>query len=88
MNIKVVIDRYEGRYAILLQKEGDQKLVIPRSELPPGAKEGDWLQITIEGEQLNGRRKEIALDEAETQEARQRINEKLEQLRRGDHLKK
>jgi hypothetical protein len=88
MIIKAVIDRFEAASAIVLLKDGGQKLIIPKVDLPPKASEGDWIQITLEGESLHGKRIQIELDEAETQAARQRINEKLAQLRRGDHLKK
>ncbi len=82
--MKAVIDRFEGKYAVLILGEGERQLNVPRNLLPKEAKEGSWLQVEIENESLLS----AALDEAETDNAKQRIAEKLERLRRGDHLKK
>ncbi len=82
--MKAVIDRFEGKYAVLILGEGERQLNVPRTLLPKKAKEGSWLQVEIENESLLS----AVLDEAETDNAKQRITEKLERLRRGDHLKK
>ncbi len=82
--MKAVIDRFEGKYAVLLLGEGERKLNVLRNLLPKQAKEGSWLQVEVENESILS----AVLDEAETKNAKQRIAEKLERLRRGDHLKK
>lgn len=47
---KLIIDRFEGGYAIC-EEEGVEKLFgIDRQELPQDAKEGDVIEITDEGE--------------------------------------
>lgn len=86
MKTSAVVDRFEEGYAVLLFKDGDIKLVIPRKKLPKGTREGHWLFIEFEGEVSEDTIVNIAFDEEETRNARLRIIEKLERLRRGDHL--
>jgi hypothetical protein len=53
-----------------------------RKLLPRCAKEGDYLQLEIEdGRIIKGR-----LDLESTQAAKERINNKLDRLKRGEHL--
>jgi hypothetical protein len=47
-----------------------------------GTKAGDWLQVEIE----NGTIISAVIDQEETARAKQRIAEKLDRLRRGEHL--
>ncbi|MCL5960740.1 MAG: DUF3006 domain-containing protein [Chloroflexi bacterium] len=56
---------------------------VPRRDLPSGAKERQWLQVEFG----RGRLVSVAVDNDKTTEARERIQEKLDRLRRGDHLK-
>lgn len=64
---KVVIDRFEGEYAIC--EDTDQsRFAVETAELPQGAKEGCVLAISEDGE--------ISLDLDETERRRQRIAEK------------
>lgn len=77
-----VIDRFEGSFAVLLVGATQQPLDMPRQQLPPDAQPGDWLQISIE----DGAVVAATLDPETTTAARQRIQAKLERLRRGDHL--
>jgi hypothetical protein len=79
--MKAVIDRFEGDFAILILGKEDQRLNIPRKDLPKAAKEGSWLQLDI----VNGQPSNIFLDEQETEAARQRIADKLARLRKGDY---
>lgn len=78
-----VIDRFEGNTAVLLVGEERRVLNVLRDALPAGAREGMWLKVELE----DGMVKQAALDEDATDEARQRIQEKLDRLRRGDHLR-
>ena len=52
------IDRFEGKFAICEDSE-EKYYAIETSELPEGAKEGDVLRITDEGE-TRARRERIA----------------------------
>jgi len=49
MKIKAVIDRFEGNTAVLNVGEDERRIEAPRSSLPKGSKEGDWLQVELEG---------------------------------------
>jgi len=80
---KAVIDRFEGNNAVLSVGEENRQIVVPRKSLPKGIREGVWLQVEVEGDQLIS----AEIDEEETARMRERIAEKLERLRRGDHLK-
>ncbi|MPM69211.1 hypothetical protein SDC9_116155 [bioreactor metagenome] len=52
MRLQAVIDRFEGRNAVLLVGEEETVVIWPRTSLPAGAGEGDILQmnLTIDGE--------------------------------------
>jgi predicted O-methyltransferase YrrM len=78
MNEKAVIDRIvDGRHAVLLVGEAETERVVPVDQLPAGAREGAWLRVRFEGDQLV----ESALDPEETERARQRVGDKMAQLR-------
>lgn len=79
---KAVIDRFEDGQAVLLVGEQEKQFIVLRTSLPKGAKEGHWLKAELDGERLVS----VAIDQEETARARQRILEKLERLRRGEHL--
>jgi hypothetical protein len=79
MTEKAVIDRFEGDSAIILIAE--KPIVIPRASLPKGVKEGDWLQVEME----EGNFISAKLDPMETKLATERIAEKLNRLRSGEH---
>jgi hypothetical protein len=78
-----VIDRFEGELAVLLVGEQHHPLDIPRSLLPHRVREGDYLRIERRENEIIG----VTVDEEATERARKRIAEKLDRLRRGDHLK-
>jgi hypothetical protein len=82
MKTKAVIDRFEDDLAVLLVGEEEEQLVVPRTSLPNGAKEGDWLQVEVEDDHLVS----AVVDLDETTAAKERIAEKLARLRRGEHL--
>jgi hypothetical protein len=82
-NQMAVIDRFEGNTAVLLVGEARRVMNVLRDALPAEAREGMWLKVALEGGML----KQAALDEDATEAARQRIQEKLDRLRRGDHLR-
>ena len=63
----LVIDRFEGKYAIC--EDAEQKyFAIETAELPPEAKEGSVLLISDEGT--------LSLDAAETERRRKEMAEK------------
>jgi hypothetical protein len=78
-----VVDRFEGAYAVLTIEGQQGSLDIPRQQLPPGVREGHWLLVEI----VDGQLISAQIDETATQAARQRIQDKIERLRRGEHLK-
>ena len=79
---RAVIDRFEGRHAVLLVSDEGLPVDVFRRQLPRNAREGHWLRITLR----DGEIVQVSVDEAATEEARRRIQKKLERLRRGDHL--
>ncbi len=82
MREKAVIDRFEDDWAVLLVGEQELRVNVPRKALPRGAREGHWLQVELEGDRLIS----VTIDREETAKAKQRIMEKLERLKRGEHL--
>jgi hypothetical protein len=80
---QAVIDRFEGEIAVLLIGETQRQLDVPRSQLPPEAREGQWLRVEIHGSQVM----RVEIDAQASEAAQARIQEKLERLRRGDHLR-
>ena len=65
-----VIDRIEGKVAVLVEDTGE-KQDVPRSSLPEGARERSCLKKSGDA---------FLLDEAETTRRRQRIESKLQAL--------
>jgi hypothetical protein len=80
---KAVIDRFEGTLAVLLVGEKSRRVNVPKQLLPKRAKEGTWLKVVFDGSEIL----KIEIDPEETEKAKKRIADKLERLRRGDHLK-
>ena len=79
-----VIDRYEGQFAVVFfENDPDTPVDIERSHLPRRKpREGTYLKIEKRGSEILG----ITIDKEATKAARQRIQEKLDRLRRGEHL--
>ena len=73
MIIKLIIDRFEGKYAILESQEKNPMFFnFPRHLLPQEAKEGSVLRFNID------------IDEKETTRRRNKILEKLNRLKKND----
>ena len=83
MKEKAVIDRFEGDVAVLLVGDHERRVNVPRRDLPRGAKEGTWLQVELDGDRVVS----ATIDQEETERARRRIAEKLERLKKGEHLR-
>lgn len=79
--MKAIVDRFEGEWAVLLID--GQPVNVRRELLPDGIGEGHHLDVTFE----NGEVVKVVRDDAETKATWQRIRDKVERLRRGDHLK-
>jgi predicted O-methyltransferase YrrM len=78
MREKAVVDRIvDGQHAVLLVGEDEIEHVVPVEQLPEEAAEGAWLQVAFEGDRLV----EVTLDVEETERTRQRIDDKMAQLR-------
>jgi len=84
MNVKAVVDRFEGNKAVILVGDEEEQLVVDRAQLPPDTREGHWLRVEVRDDILT--RAEI--DEEETARVKARIATKLDRLRRGEHRKK
>lgn len=82
VKVKAVVDRLENGCAVLLIGDEERKLNVPSESLPNGSREGQWLQVELEGDRLVS----VEIDMEETARAKQRIMEKLERLRKGEHL--
>lgn len=82
MNVKAVVDRFEGDKAVVLVGEEEEALVVDRGKLPPETREGDWLKADVQDDVLLA----AELDPEETANAQARIADKLERLRRGEQL--
>lgn len=68
--MKIVIDRFEGNYAVCETEE--KKFVdIPKSDIPKGAKEGDILTKTDKG---------YNIEKVETEEKREAIKNRMNSL--------
>ncbi len=46
--MKAVIDRFEGKFAVVLFGDSEDQVNLPKKLLPAGVKEGSWLKIIIE----------------------------------------
>jgi hypothetical protein len=64
------LDQVEEGLAVLLLREDESvRFTLPRALLPPGAREGDILEVVI--------RRDVAA----TEEARRRVAERIERMR-------
>lgn len=68
---QLVIDRFEGEYAVCETQNRDQQL-LERSRLPAEAKEGDCLIISEDGA--------VTIDVEETARKREAVNKLLQSL--------
>jgi hypothetical protein len=84
MKTKAVIDRFEGEKAVLFVGVEQDQLVVLKSFLPKGAKEGDWLQVDVEDDRVLN----ASIDATETAAMKSSITDKLAALRRGEHNNK
>ncbi|MEN6373040.1 MAG: DUF3006 domain-containing protein [Armatimonadota bacterium] len=71
-DLRAVVDRIEGKMAVLLVGDEDYRLVLPVSFLPEDTAEGDVLSLSI------------AVDAAATRDAKQRVSDIIDRLSRRD----
>jgi hypothetical protein len=66
---------------LILANQEQGKMDVPRSKLPKDAREGSWVKVEFDCDEI----KNIILDAEETERAKTRITDKLARLRRGAH---
>lgn len=76
MIVNAIIDRIEDEIATISIKDKDLEYEIEKSQLPSGAKEGDWLLAEIDKDKVVS----IKLDNDETAAAEKRIRDKRSRL--------
>ena len=79
-----VLECFEGEWAVVFYDDDpDTPVNIERRHFPRRKpKDGTYLKIERRGDEIIS----ITIDKEATKAARQRIQEKLDRLRRGDHL--
>jgi hypothetical protein len=78
MKKKAVVDRIEAGNAVILVGEELDRMVVPLASLPEEMKAGDWLQVDVKDDRIVS----AAMDRTVTYAAKQRIAEKIANLRR------
>lgn len=56
--VRIIIDRFEGKFAVV-ELKNKSRINMPKELVPKGAKEGDILEIRIDKEETQRRRKRI-----------------------------
>jgi len=75
---RAVIDRFiNGQHAVLIIGDSEEQRVVDRSRLPTGAREGTWLRLQFDDDELI----KATIDTAETERVRARVEEKMRRLR-------
>jgi hypothetical protein len=78
-----VIDRFEGDIAVLLIGDEQRQVDVPKAQLPKHAQEAHHLRIELKDDRVI----HVLIDKEATERALKRIEDKLNRLRRGEHLK-
>ncbi|MCP8615934.1 DUF3006 domain-containing protein [Salirhabdus salicampi] len=75
---KAVVDRIvDGKHAVLLVGQKEKEIIIDAVRLPEKAIEGTWVTIKQKGEDVEV----ISINDNETVETKQRIENKMDLLR-------
>jgi hypothetical protein len=69
--MKVVVDRFEGEFAVCQELSTKRMMDIPKSRLPAGTREGSVLEISGD---------EVLLDQSETADREGRIKKLMDEL--------
>ena len=75
LNLLYTLDRFEGNFAILENRNTKKMTDIPISNIPANAKEGDILRLA------NG---SYVVDHEETKNVSNRIRQKMDNLKKSD----
>jgi hypothetical protein len=84
-NGKAVIDRFEGKWAVLLLGDDEKPVSVPKKSLPRRVQAGQWLNVQLAGQEGD----EVVsakVDPEETARMKKRIMDKLALLRSGAYL--
>jgi hypothetical protein len=81
-----VVDSIEDGIAALERASGERRtlLHLPAEWLPRGAREGDWLRVSVSGAGKGPRTIVLAPDAEATRAARAEVEAQVERLRAGD----
>ena len=79
--IKASIDRFEEGFAIAYS-DGGEKIDIPMSIIPKDVLGGSRVTISFRHQKIVS----VKLDKGQTDELEKKIKDKLERLKRGEHL--
>ncbi|HEX6561966.1 MAG TPA: DUF3006 domain-containing protein [Nitrososphaera sp.] len=82
VEVKASLDRFEGDYAIVYSDDG-RKFDVARTLLPKRARQGARLKLTISE---NDKVASVSIDREGEKELKKKIKEKLERIKRGEHL--
>ena len=69
--MRVIIDRFEGEFAVCEVNDENRMINLPQKDLPEGAKPGDVLNISDAG---------ITIDNQETEDRKKRIDSLMDSL--------
>ncbi|MEO9364111.1 MAG: DUF3006 domain-containing protein [Nitrososphaera sp.] len=83
VEVKASLDRFEGNYAVVYSDDG-RKFDIARALLPKRTRQGARLKLTISSG--NDEVTSVSIDREGEKELKKRIREKLERIKRGEHL--
>ena len=76
------LDRFEEEFAVAYSDDGS-KFDIPKELVPKGAAQGARVRLFLK----DGKVIMVRVDRKEAKSLDEKIKEKLERLKRGDHLK-
>ena len=82
VEVKASLDRFEGDYAIVYSDDG-RKFDVARTLLPKRARQGARLKLRISE---NDKVTSVSIDREGEKELKKKIKEKLERIKRGEHL--
>ena len=82
---KAVIDRFEGKWAVLLLGDDEKSVSVPKKSLPRRVQAGQWLNVRLAGQE-GGEVVSAKVDPEETARMKKRIMDKLALLRSGAYL--
>lgn len=80
--VRASLDRFEDNDFAVIYADDGRKFDLPRELIPTDAREGDRLRIYLQDSKVIKAR----VDHKDTEELERKIKEKLEQLKRNEHL--